>query len=85
MPRLTARAKESGAGECTISTWRVGGGEPGGGAVGAAVVDDYDLLGRLVQDGGQLRFEQRAAAAGGDHDGDAGSRAGAAVAGVARA
>ena len=51
---------------------RVGGGEPGGGVVGAAVIDDDDLVGGLGEEAGELGLEQFFAGAGGDDYGDAG-------------
>ena len=51
---------------------RVGRGEPFGGAIGAAVVDNDDLAGRLCEDAGKLGCEQFLAGAGGDDDRDAG-------------
>ena len=51
---------------------RVGGGEPVGGAVGAAVIDHDDLVGGLCEEAGELGLEQFLAGARRDDYGDAG-------------
>ena len=50
---------------------RVGRGEPFGGCVGAAVIDNDDLSGRLREDAGELGLEQFLAGTGWDDNGDA--------------
>src|ERR1019366_4393050 len=50
---------------------RGGGGEPLGGAVGAAVIHYHDLLGRLCQQAGKLGLQQIFASARRDDNGDA--------------